>query len=103
MAVLDDLASARPDTIDGACGACENPAVEHGIPATPGKRGMRGVQRHDISACAGLKADHRLRERLGADGEPSACIKEFAGRKDAVAEACFGDRAESGDGAASGK
>jgi len=81
MPVLDDLASARPDTIDDACGACENPAVEDGIPATPGKRGMRGVQRHDISACAGLKADSRLRERLDAAGE--GCVEQRTTGRDA--------------------
>jgi hypothetical protein len=38
-----------------------------------------------------------------ADAEPAAGIKEFTGRENAVAEACFGDRAEARDGAAGGK
>ena len=37
---------------------------------------------------------------IGADAEPAACVEEFAGRKNAVAEACFGHRAEPCDGAA---
>ena len=38
-----------------------------------------------------------------ADAEPAAGVEEFAGRKNAVAEARFGNRAEPCDGAASGK
>ena len=40
---------------------------------------------------------------IRADAEPAAGVEEFAGRKNAVAEARFGDRAEAGDGAAPGK
>jgi hypothetical protein len=30
---------------------------------------------------------------IGADAEPAGCVKEFAGRENAVAEARFGNRA----------
>ena len=150
---FDDLVAARPDTVDGARIGRKNPAVEDGIPAAPGERGMRGVEGDDISARACLNSDGRLRERLGAagqrgveqraagrdagaagqhialamfeplaifelaqfvgdadqdigiraDAEPAACVEEFAGRKNAVAKARFGDRAEACDGAAFGK
>ncbi len=150
---VDDLVAACPDTVDGTGAACENPAVEDGIPAAPGERGMRGVERHDVGAGTCLESDDRLRQRLaaagqraveqcaagrdaetarqhialvvlqplaifeltqfvgdadqhvgiGADAEAATGVEEFAGRKNAVAEARFGNRAEAGDRAAAGK
>jgi hypothetical protein len=68
---FDDLVSARPHTIDGTRARGKNPAVKDGVAATPGERGMRGVEGDDVCACTRLESDDRLRERLGAAGQRS--------------------------------
>src|SRR5579871_4536663 len=78
---LDNFISARPDTIDSTRARCKNPAVEDGVTAAPGKRGMRGVEGHDVGARTWLYSDGRLRKRPGASGERP--IEQGAAGRDA--------------------
>jgi hypothetical protein len=61
-AALNNLVPACPHAIDGARTRCKYPAVEDGIAAASGERGMRGVKGHDVGPRARRHAGGGLRQ-----------------------------------------